>query len=49
MDGRNIGVMADLTGGYDQGLSELPKMYDRAFPDSFHSFTEPCYSRFMGA
>jgi hypothetical protein len=39
--------MADLTGGYDQNLSEVPKMYDRAFPDSFYSFTEPCYSRFM--
>lgn len=47
MDGRNIRVMADLTGGYDQGLSEVPTMYDRAFPDSFYSFTEPCYSRFM--
>jgi predicted TIM-barrel fold metal-dependent hydrolase len=47
MDSKNIGVMVNLTGGYDEGLSEVLKRYDEAFPGRFYSFTEPCYSRFL--
>jgi len=45
MDRKNIRSMVNLTGGYDQGLSETIAKYDRAFPGRFYTFTEPCYER----
>jgi len=45
MDRKNIRSMVNLTGGYDQGLSEAIAKYDRAFPGRFYTFTEPCYER----
>ena len=45
MDGGNIRTMVNLTGGYDQGLVEVVKRYDLAFPGRFITFTEPCYER----
>lgn len=47
MDAKNIRAMVNLTGGYDEGLIEVLKRYDQAFPGRFYSFTEPCYSRFL--
>jgi predicted TIM-barrel fold metal-dependent hydrolase len=46
MDRRNIRAMVNLTGGFDQGLAEAVKKYDRAVPGRFYTFTEPAYSRF---
>ena len=46
MDRRNIRAMVNLTGGFDQGLAETVKKYDRAVPGRFYTFTEPAYSRF---
>jgi predicted TIM-barrel fold metal-dependent hydrolase len=46
MDRKNIRAMVNLTGGYDQGLSETVTKYDRAYPGRFYTFTEPSYSRF---
>jgi predicted TIM-barrel fold metal-dependent hydrolase len=45
MDRKNIRAMVDLTGGYDKGLGEVINKYDRAFPERFYTFTEPCYER----
>jgi predicted TIM-barrel fold metal-dependent hydrolase len=45
MDRRNIHTMANLTGGYDQGVADVVERYDRAFPGRFITFTEPCYER----
>jgi predicted TIM-barrel fold metal-dependent hydrolase len=47
MDRKNIRAMVNLTGGYDNGLSEVIAKYDKAYPNRFYSFTEPCYSRFL--
>jgi predicted TIM-barrel fold metal-dependent hydrolase len=47
MDRKNIRSMVNLTGGYDAGLAEAVKKYDRAFRDRFYTFTEPSYSRFL--
>ena len=46
MDRKNIHAMVNLTGGYDQGLAEAVKKYDKAVPGRFYTFTEPAYSRF---
>ena len=46
MDRRNIRAMVNLTGGFDQGLAEAVKKYDRTVPGRFYTFTEPAYSRF---
>ncbi len=43
MDRKNIRSMVNLTGGYGQGLADTIAKYDRAYPDRFFSFTEPCY------
>jgi len=43
MDRRNIRAMVDLTGGYDQGLADVVRKYDQAYPGRFITFTEPCY------
>ncbi|MGA2859290.1 MAG: amidohydrolase family protein [Candidatus Sulfotelmatobacter sp.] len=45
MDRKNIRAMVNLTGGYDQGLSDTVAKYDRAFPGRFYTLTEPCYER----
>jgi len=45
MDRKNIWAMVNLTGGYDGGLAETIARYDRAFPQRFYTFTEPCYER----
>ena len=47
MDRKNLRAMVNLTGGYDQGLTEVISKFDKAFPGRFYSFTEPCYSRFL--
>lgn len=47
MDRKNIRAMVNLTGGYDEGLAEVLKKYDQAFPGRFFSFTEPCYEKFL--
>lgn len=45
MDRRNVRMMVNLTGGYDQGLAEAVRKYDRSRPGRFLTFTEPWYSR----
>ncbi len=45
MDRKNIRAMVNLTGGYGEGLGEVIKKYDRAFPERFYTLTEPCYER----
>jgi predicted TIM-barrel fold metal-dependent hydrolase len=47
MGRKNIRSMVNLTGGYDAGLAETVKKYDRAFLDRFYTFTEPSYSLFL--
>ena len=47
MDRKNIRAMVNLTGGYDQGLTQVIGQYDEAFPGRFYSMTEPFYSRFL--
>lgn len=47
MDRKNLRAMVNLTGGYDEGLAEVLKKYDQAFPGRFYSFTEPCYEKFL--
>ncbi len=46
MDRKNIKMMVNLTGGYENGLAETVQKYDRAYPGRFLTFTEPTYSRF---
>jgi predicted TIM-barrel fold metal-dependent hydrolase len=46
MDRKNIRAMVNLTGGFDKGLAEAVKKYDRAVPGRFYTFTEPAYARF---
>ena len=47
MDRKNIHTMVNLTGGFDKGLADTVRKYDRAFPGRFVTFTEPSYSRFQ--
>jgi predicted TIM-barrel fold metal-dependent hydrolase len=47
MERKNIRAMVNLTGGYDNGLTEAVAKYDRAYPGRFYTFTEPSYSRFQ--
>jgi predicted TIM-barrel fold metal-dependent hydrolase len=47
MDRKNIRSMVNLTGGYDTGLVEAVKQYDKAHPSRFYTFTEPIYSKFL--
>jgi len=49
MDRKNVQAMVNLTGGFDRGLADAVKRYDRAFPGRFYTFTEPAYSRFLQA
>jgi predicted TIM-barrel fold metal-dependent hydrolase len=46
MERKNIRTMVNLTGGYEAGLADTVKKYDKAHPDRFYTFTEPCYERF---
>jgi predicted TIM-barrel fold metal-dependent hydrolase len=46
MERKNIRAMVNLTGGYEAGLADTVKKYDKAHPDRFYTFTEPCYERF---
>lgn len=43
MDRKNVHTMVNLTGGYDQGLADVVRKYDKAYPGRFITFTEPCY------
>jgi predicted TIM-barrel fold metal-dependent hydrolase len=43
MDRKNIRSMVNLTGGFDTGLTETVKRYDRAHRDRFYTFAEPSY------
>ena len=47
MDRRNIRAMVDLTGGYEQGLTNTVAKYQRPFPGRFYILTEPSYSHFL--
>lgn len=47
MDRKNIRSMVNLTGGFDQGLVETVRRYDRAHPGRFYSFVEPSYPLFL--
>lgn len=47
MDRKNIRAMVNLTGGYDDGLTEVISRYDKAHPGRFYSLTEPCYEKFL--
>ncbi|MDR3753257.1 MAG: amidohydrolase family protein [Terracidiphilus sp.] len=47
MDRKNIRTMVNLTGGFDAGLVETVRRYDKAHPGRFYTLTEPCYSRFL--
>lgn len=49
MERKNIRAMVNVTGGYDKGLAEAVRKYDRAHPGRFYTFTEPSYSRFKEA
>jgi len=47
MDRKNIRSMVNLTGGFQNGLTETLKRYDRAHPGRFYSFAEPSYPLFL--
>ena len=47
MDRRNLQAMVNLTGGYDNGLTDTVNKYDKAYPGRFYTFTEPSYSKFL--
>jgi predicted TIM-barrel fold metal-dependent hydrolase len=47
MERKNIRAMVNLTGGYDNGLTEAVAKYDHSYPGRFYTFTEPSYSRFQ--
>lgn len=47
MDRKNIRAMVNLTGGFDAGLTETVKRYDRAHPGRFYSMVEPSYPLFL--
>jgi predicted TIM-barrel fold metal-dependent hydrolase len=49
MDRKNIKIMVNLTGGYENGLVDAVEKYDRAYPGRFLTFTEPSYSHFKEA
>ncbi len=47
MDRKNIRAMVNLTGGFDTGLTETVKRYDRAHPGRFYTCVEPSYPLFL--
>ena len=47
MDRKNIRSMVNLTGGFDQGLTDTVARYDRAHSGRFYTFTEPSYPLFL--
>ncbi|MGB6742767.1 MAG: amidohydrolase family protein [Terracidiphilus sp.] len=47
MDRKNIRSMVNLTGGFESGLTETIRRYDRSYRDRFYTFTEPSYARLL--
>ena len=47
MERKNIHSMVNLTGGFDNGLTETLGKYDRAHPGRFYTFAEPSYPLFL--
>jgi len=47
MDRKNIRAMVNITGGFDQGLTDTVTRYDRAYSGRFYTFTEPSYPLFL--
>src|SRR5579859_3285589 len=47
MERKNIRSMVNLTGGFDNGLTETVRRYDRAHTDRFYTFAEPSYPLFL--
>jgi predicted TIM-barrel fold metal-dependent hydrolase len=47
MGRKNIRAMVNLTGGFDQGLTDTVTRYDRAHAGRFYTFTEPSYPLFL--
>jgi predicted TIM-barrel fold metal-dependent hydrolase len=47
MERKNIRSMVNLTGGFDSGLTETIRRYDRSYRDRFYTFTEPNYARLL--
>jgi len=47
MERKNIRSMVNLTGGFENGLAETVRRYDRAHPNRFYTFTEPSYPLFL--
>jgi len=47
MDRKNIHTMINLTGGFEEGLTDVIGKYDKRFPGRFYSFVEPSYPRFL--
>lgn len=45
MDGKNLRMMVNLTGGVGKGLEETIKKYQTAYPGRFLVFTEPWWAR----
>lgn len=45
MDRSNLRTMVNLTGAYGDGLREAIRLYDRAHPGRFLTFTEPMWGR----
>lgn len=47
MDVTNLRAMVNLTGGFDNGLTDTVRKYDRSYPGRFYTFVEPSYNRFL--
>ena len=47
MDAKNIRAMVNLTGGFDDGLVDTIRKYDKSYPGRFYTFAEPSYPRFL--
>jgi predicted TIM-barrel fold metal-dependent hydrolase len=47
MNRKNLRAMVNLTGGYDTGLADTVKKYDKAHSGRFYTFAEPSYSKFL--
>src|ERR1043165_8563504 len=45
MDAKNIRIMVNLTGGYDDLLKETIRHWQQPHPDRFVVFTEPWYAK----
>ncbi|HZU26388.1 MAG TPA: amidohydrolase family protein [Bryobacteraceae bacterium] len=47
MEAKNIRALVNLTGGYESGLVETVRRFDKAHPGRFFTFCEPSYSRLL--